>query len=179
MVTKVLNKKIEFEDKWNKIFSVDLQLPDGKIIKKGFLERDDGVVMVVLDEEKNIYLTKQWRPAYEKNILQIPAGGVELGATEERRVEQVHNELREELGIDARNIEKLFTTNLLANVKSRIHFYLATDLFESEKEPDEGEIIEVVKMPFLAAYKLFVEENKETIGYTALGIILAKKKLNL
>ena len=81
--------------------------------------------------------------------------------------------------IRRKKIEKLYTSLALANVKARFHFYLATDLYESRKEPDEGEIVEVVKMPFSQAYSMFVEEKKETVSYMPLGLFLAKIRLGL
>jgi ADP-ribose pyrophosphatase len=176
---EILDKKKKFEDDFNTIFTLNLRLPGGKVITRDYLDRPDGVAIVALDEYRNIYLTKQWRFAYNKIILQIPAGHVESDACEERLVEQVHNELREELGLDALHVEKLFQSILLANVKCKVHIYLATDLFPSRKEPDEDELIEVVKMPFDEAYKLFILDNHETTSYTPLSILLARRKLNL
>jgi len=60
---------------------------------------------------------------------------------------------------------------------------LAQDLYKSAKQPDEGEIIEVVKMPFTKACRDFFSGKIPTTSYTLVGLTLAlalaKDKLKL
>lgn len=178
MRPKILSKKIEYECGWLKIEGVKLRLPNGKIVKWENILTSDFVAIVALDNDKNIYLAKEWRSAWEKEVLQIPAGECK-GKTKREIFHQAQNELREEIGINAKKWKKLLTCPVDARRKARVHIFLAQDLFKSRKDTEEDEIIEVVKMPFQKAYKLFLEGKELTTSYTILGMALAKEKLNL
>ncbi len=132
-----------------------------------------------IDDKNNIYFSSEWRNAWKKKITIIPAGGVKLNATERENIKQARNELREEIGFDAKKIEKLVTILDGGKVKHKLHIYLATGLFKSPKKKDPEEVIEVVKMPFKKAYKMFLTGKEKTTGYTLLGMTLAKEKLKI
>ena len=85
-----------------------------------------------------------------------------------------NNELREEISMDSDNIEKLISVLLAARVKSKIDIYLARDLFPSKKDPDEDEILEIIKMPFDEAYEMFVSGREPTTSYTLVAFLMAK-----
>jgi len=178
MKPKILSKKIEYESDWLKLESVRLKLPTGKIVKQEKLTISDFVAIVPVDDYKNIYLVKEWRVAWGKEILQIPAGGCK-GRTEKEILNQARNELREEIGFDAKKWQKLLTAPLSARIRVRGHLYLARDLFRSKKKGPEEEIIQVVKIPFKKAYKLLLSGKVLTTSYTLLVMTLAKEKLNL
>jgi len=176
MKPKIVSKKVEYECSWLKIEKVKFKLPTGKIVKWERILSSDGVAIVAIDKQKNIYLTKEWRVAWEKEILELPAGQCE-GKTEKEILEQARKELREEVGLDAKKWEKLVTCYHEARRRMKVHIYLATNLFKSRKFREGAEIIEVVKMPLQKAYKLFLSGKEPTTTYTLLGIVLAKEKL--
>ena len=89
-------------------------------------------------------------------------------------MKQVHNELREETGMDAKKLTKLITYAPSARMNYKVHLFLAEDLFPSYKDPDEDELIEIVKMPFKKAYQMYVVENKLTTSSTIMALVLAK-----
>jgi ADP-ribose pyrophosphatase len=109
----------------------------------------------------------------------IPAGGVRKNAKEKENIKQARNELREEIGFDAKKFVKLATVLNSARMRNVVHIYLATGLFKSPKEADSDEIIEVVKTPFKKAYEMFLTGKEKTTGYTMLALILAKEKLKV
>jgi ADP-ribose pyrophosphatase len=94
-------------------------------------------------------------------------------------LKQARYELREEIGLDAKKWQKLITYLSGGRQKSKIHIFLAQDLYLSSKRPDDGEIIEVVKMPFAQAYRDFLSGKIPTVGYTLVGLALAKERLKL
>lgn len=178
MKPKILSRKITYRGAWLTVEKAKLKLPTGKITEWEMSMSSDFVAIVPIDDKMNIYLSKEWRLAWEDEVLQIPAGQCK-GKTEKAILKQARNELREEAGLDAKKWEKLLTCPFAARKRQRIHLFLARDLFKSRKEPDEDEVIEAVKMPFKKAYRLFLSGKKLTTSYTVLGMALAKEKLNL
>ncbi len=138
----------------------------------------DFVAIVPIDDKLNIYLSKEYRPAWETEIYQIPAGNIKKKGAKEF-LKQAHNELREEVGLGAKRTEKILTCPIGGRINQKVTIYLAQDLFPSSKDPDPYEVIEVVKMPFMKAYRLFLEEKIPTTSYSLLGMALVKEKLRL
>jgi len=178
MRPKILSRKIKYRGFWAEIEEAKIRLSDGKVVRWETIVAPDAVVIVPIDKEKNIYLVKEWRATWEKEILQVPAG-ICKGKTKKEILKQASNELREEVGLDAKKWKKLMTFLLAGRQKTKLHVFLATDLFKSEKKPDEGEIIKVIKMPFKRACDDFLSGKIETTSYTIIGIALAKERLKL
>lgn len=178
MRPKIISRKIKYKGLWAKIEQVKVKFPKGTVAEWENIIANDVVAVVAMDKNKNIYLTKEWRAAWEKEIIQIPAGICPY-KTEKGILEQGRNELREELGLGAKKWTKLITYFFSAREKVKLHILLAQDLYESKKDPDENEIIELVKMPFAKAYKDFFNGTIPTINYTLVGLALAKKRLKL
>jgi hypothetical protein len=178
MKLKIISERIAYKGLWAKIQVTKLALPGGKTANWEDVISGDAVAIVALDDKNNIYFSKEWRSCWKKEIVQIPAGMCK-GKTKKEILKQAKNELAEELGFGAKKWEKLNTFLLGGRQKSKIHVFLATDLYKSKKEPDEGEIISVVKMPFQKACDIFLGGKEETTSSTVVGIALAKDKLKL
>jgi len=175
MEPKILSKKTKYKG-FVDIISSKVKLPDGLIFNEEFIQvKNDSVIIVPLDNENNIYLLKEWRPAWQRRIITLPGGVLER----DRGIEQARNELREEVGYDAKKIEKLITVLVGPKIKRKAHIYLARNLFKSPKEKGEDEVIDVIKLPIKEAYKLFLSGKEQTDTYTMLGIILTMKKLRM
>ena len=173
---KMISEKIVYESDLTKVVLSEIELPDGKIVEWDWVDNSNVVAIVPIDEKGNIYLCKEWRPAWKTEVTQIPAGGCNA-QDEDGRIKQAHNELREEIGMDAKKLEKLITYYGGGRMNYVIHVYFATGLFPSKKDPDEGEIIEVIKMPFEKAFDKFIKMGEPTFGSTVIGLLMAKDKL--
>ena len=104
------------------------------------------VAIVALDAEDRVALVRQWRLPANAALLEIPAGGLDVGAdgTKEAPDVAARRELEEETGLRAGTWQKLaqfysapgFTDELM-------HLYLATDLEPASPDgrlgPDEDE----------------------------------------
>jgi ADP-ribose pyrophosphatase len=178
MKPKILSCKVKYKGIWAKIRQGDLILPDGKNVSREDVISNDAVAILPLDKDNNVYFSKEWRSAWEKEILEIPAG-ICNAKTRKKPLVQAKNELAEELGFGAKKWERMVTYLLGGRQKSKIHVFLARDLYEFRKKPDEGEIITVVRLPFKKACNIFLNGKKETTSYTVVGLALAKDKLKL
>ena len=162
-----------------KIFSgrvVDLsidkvELEDGKITTRELITHPGGVCVVPINENGEIYLVKQFRYPFSSVLLEIPAGKLEKG--EDVKVCGMR-ELNEEIGAEAEYFEYLgclYPT--VAYDTEIIHMYLAKGLSFGEQSLDEGEFIDVVKMPFEQAVEM-VMKNEIPDAKTQVAILKAK-----
>jgi len=108
MAYKIISRKTKHKGFWADIEELETKLPSGKTCKWENVVSDDVVAIVAIDKENNIYLSKEWRPAWQKEIVQIPAGMCKY-KTEKGIKKQARYELREEIGLDARSWEKMIT----------------------------------------------------------------------
>jgi 8-oxo-dGTP pyrophosphatase MutT (NUDIX family) len=175
MRVKILSKKRVLKRKWIEVFDVKVRGPDGSTAIWQVPEMKDAVAIVPIEGD-DVYLVKEWRAAWEKDVLQIPAGGCPYN-TESGRIKQVRNELREELGLVPKKIVKLGSMMAAARIKGRHHIYLVTDFSKVERKPNTHEYVRTIKMPFKKALDVFISGKEESPAYTLVGMLLAKEKL--
>lgn len=127
----------------------------------------DGVAIVALlrcgEDETSVVVVRQFRPPLNRVCLELPAGLVD---EDETVSEAAMRELREEtgyVGVDARTSPVLGCDPGMSNANMQL---VVVDVYEEQRgaaQPDDGEHIEVVRMPTrtLAAdlRRLVEEEN--------------------
>jgi ADP-ribose pyrophosphatase len=164
LAEETLSSRKIFEGRALKLRVDSVRLPGGKETTREIVEHDDCVAIVALDEADNILLVRQFRKPVEKDLLEIPAGGIDPGEGPE---DAVRREMREETGFLPQKVEKLggfysspgFCTEYL-------HLYLATDLVESPLKAEDSEGITLVHVPL-----------KEVRGLIASGAIVDAKSI--
>ena len=122
-----------------------IELPNGKQTTREIVEHDDCIVVVAVDADGDVLLERQYRTAVEKELLEIPAGGIELGEDPETAARR---ELREEIGYLPQKLVRLggfYSTP--GYCTEYLYLYLATDLSYSPLEAEDTESIELVRVP--------------------------------
>ncbi|MEG1895233.1 MAG: NUDIX hydrolase, partial [Oscillospiraceae bacterium] len=108
-----------------------------------------------LDEEGNIYLVRQFRSPFEREVLEIPAGKLEQG---EDPFKAAKRELKEETGFDGADftpLGEMWPTVGYSNEK--IYMYLARGLVKGKTSFDEDEFISLYKVPLATAYQMCLD----------------------
>jgi len=142
---QIINRNTIYQGRIFDISQDLVTLPDGKQHLYDTIVHPGGAAILPVDGEGNVYLVKQYRPAAEQFLLEIPAGRIEPG--EDPR-EGVIRELREEVGLYAETVEKITSVYSTAGLCSEVlHLYYAEGLTSGEQDLDEDEYIEIVKMP--------------------------------
>jgi ADP-ribose pyrophosphatase len=95
MSEETLSSKVGFKGDILNIRIDEIRLPDGSTSTREIVEHSDAVVVVPIDRSGNILLVKQYRRAAGKDLLELPAGGIEPG---ENPLDTVKRELQEEIG---------------------------------------------------------------------------------
>src|SRR3989338_9415703 len=132
MKPKIISEKVIYKSHLSEVILSKIKLPNGKIVEWDYFGNVDVVAVLQIDKNRNVYFVSEWRPAWRKDFVQIPAGHCPL-KTKKGIEDQVHNELREETGMDAKKITKLISYAPSARMNYKLHLFLAQDLFESFK----------------------------------------------
>jgi ADP-ribose pyrophosphatase len=116
----------------------------GKKTTRDVVEHSDCVAVVVLDEQDNVILVRQFRHAADRFLLEIPAGGIDSG---EEPIDSVRRELQEEIGYFPRKIDKLGGFYSIPGYGTEyLHCFLATDLVPNRLMAEDTDDIELVRI---------------------------------
>jgi ADP-ribose pyrophosphatase len=145
LAEETLSSRLVFEGRALKLRVDKVKLPSGRQTTREIVEHENCVAIVALDDADNILLVRQFRKPVEKELLEIPAGGIDPGESPE---DAVRREMREETGFLPRKVVKLggfysspgFCTEYL-------HLYLATDLVSKPLQAEDSESISLIRVP--------------------------------
>ncbi len=148
---KEMNKNVVYSGKILTLRVDDVITPDGKEAKREYVEHRGGAGVLAVDEDGFVYLVRQYRYAYREELLEIPAGKLEEG---EPAVLTAVRELEEETGLygEVKEFGLLYPTPGYTN--EPLYIFLATNLKKKERHLDEGEFLDVIKIPFSKAYSM-------------------------
>ena len=142
---KTLSSQLIYEGRAVKLRVDTVQMPGGRETTREIVEHGDCVAIIAIDTDDNVLLVNQFRKSVEKELLEIPAGGIEPS---EDPVDCVCRELREETGYLPGKVERLggfYSTP--GYCTEYLHLYLATDLTTSPLQAEDTENIRLVRVP--------------------------------
>jgi ADP-ribose pyrophosphatase len=147
---------------------------DGKLIdlvvetwgdnEREIVEHPGSVAILAVDRQERIILVRQLREPARRQLLELPAGGLEPG---EEPLACARRELREETGLhggDWHEAAAFWTSPGFCN--EHMHLFVATGVEEGDAEADDDEQIEIVRRPAdeLAARLGEIEDAKTLAG---------------
>lgn len=148
---------------------------DGRQTIREIVEHSACIAVIAIDDDDNVLFVRQYRKPIEKELLEIPAGGVDPGETPE---EAVIRELQEECGYRPGKVERLagfysspgFCTEYL-------HLYLATELSPSRLFAEDTASIKLERVPVADIEGMLaqevLEDGKSIVG---LRILLDRRR---
>ena len=141
---KFISKELVYKGSFIEVEKRKYSLCDGKEAYRDIVVHPEACAVVAVDKENNIYLVKQYRAAFDRVLLEIPAGKMDPGETPE---ECVKRELEEETGLKAEKFTILSSIAVSPGFCTEvIHIYLAEGLHDGNASPDEDEHLLVSKM---------------------------------
>lgn len=142
---KSVSSDIIFDGRIVKLRVDKVLMPGGRVTTREIVGHPGGVGVVAVTDKDEIILVRQYRKPIEKAIYEIPAGKLDAG---EHHRNCGIRELEEETGYRAGSFEYLgFIYPSPGFTDEVTHVYLATDLHDGECHPDEGEFLEIEKIP--------------------------------
>jgi len=148
---------------------------DKTYVREVVHHRGSAVILPAFDDG-TIALVRQYRHPTVKYMLELPAGGLD---NRERPEEAAARELEEELGLVAGKLEKLCEFFVSPGFcAEKMWLYLATDLTETARRPEDDEVIEVVRLPIKRALQMITDGEIED-AKTIIGLMLAAPRIGL
>jgi ADP-ribose pyrophosphatase len=142
---KTLSSQLIYDGRALKLRVDSVLTANGRETEREIVEHSDCVAIVALDGNNKVLLVNQFRKAVEKELLEIPAGGIEPG---EDPVATVRRELQEETGYLPRKVERLGGFYSAPGYCTEyLYLYLATDLIPSQLRAEDTENIRLVRVP--------------------------------
>ena len=149
-MSKLEEKFIERNEIYNgrilKVVSDKVRLPNGNESMREMCIHVGAVAVLPLLSDGTVLMEHQYRYPHGRVFLEIPAG--KLDSSDEPPLLAAKRELREETGAVAERytfLGELDTSPALINEK--ISLYLAEDISFAERDLDEDEFIDVVRIP--------------------------------
>ena len=126
---------------------------------------NDSVIALILDEEDNFIMIKQFRQSLEEDTLEIPAGSIENG---EEPIQAIRREIAEEVNyqcnlIPLGNYYRLMMNR--TNIKEYLFFGMQPKLIKNSKK-EEG--IKVLKIPRKKLFEYAVTGEFQQIAALAI-----------
>jgi len=118
---------------------------DGRETTREIIEHAPVIAVLAIDDNDNLLLVKQYRTPAEKELLEIPAGGIEPG---EEPVDAAIREMQEETGFKPGKLVRLggfYSTPGFSN--EYLHVFLATELAPGRLYAEDTDEIELVRIP--------------------------------
>ncbi|MGI2336629.1 MAG: NUDIX hydrolase [Dehalogenimonas sp.] len=138
-----VKKNVVFTGKIITVREDSVTLPNGNEKLWEVVEYPQAVAIIAVDEKDNYLLVRQYRHAIETGLIEIPAGGVDLGETPE---EAVRRELQEETGYYPNSVERLTQFYAAPGYSTEmLHLFLATDLKPSRLVAEDTDEITLLR----------------------------------
>jgi ADP-ribose pyrophosphatase len=116
----------------------------GRETTREIVEHSDCIAVIAVDAEEKVLLVRQFRKAVERELLEIPAGGIDPGESPE---DAVSREMREETGYLPRRVERLGGFYSAPGYSTEyLYLYLATDLVPSRLFAEDTEGISLLRV---------------------------------
>jgi ADP-ribose pyrophosphatase len=128
------------------------------------VEHPGAVAIVAVDADDRVVLVRQLREPARKELLELPAGTVD---EDEEPLATAQRELAEETGLrggEWRHVSSFWTTPGFC--RELMHMFVAEGVEEGERQPEDDESIELVRVPVaeIAARLGEIEDAKTLAG---------------
>ncbi len=159
MAEETLSSEVVFEGRILKLRVDTVRTADGRKSTREVVEHAACIAVIAVDTNDNVLLVRQYRQALGKELLEIPAGGIDKG---EDPKAAVIREMQEETGFRPQRVERLggfYTTPGFCN--EYLYLYLAADLVPGRLHAEDTPGIEVVRVPLSQVPDLIASDEIE------------------
>ena len=142
---ETLSTRLIYDGRALKLRVDTVRMANDRETTREIVEHGDCVAIIAIDADDNVLLVNQFRKPVEKELLEIPAGGIEPG---ENPAATVSRELQEEAGYIPGKVQSLggfYSTP--GYCTEYLYLYMATDLTPSQLYAEDTESITLVRVP--------------------------------
>jgi ADP-ribose pyrophosphatase len=154
---RVISSRAVFQGPVFRVFSEQVEEPDGVRVRRDVVRHHGSVVILALDEDgqgrhPRVLLERQYRHAAGARLWELPAGSLEPG---ENKLAAAKRELAEETGYTAARWQKaLFFYVSPGFLDESMMVYLARGLRKGQAQPEEDERIATRFFPLSQAVRM-------------------------
>ena len=149
-----------------------VRLPDGATAEREYIDHPGAVMIIPVLDTGELVMERQYRYPLRRDILELPAGKIDAG---EPSLQCAKRELLDETGYSASSWRYVATIHLAVGYSNeRIEMFLARGLTHQGATPDDGEHLEVFRLPLATALE-WVREGRITDSKTVAGLFWAER----
>jgi ADP-ribose pyrophosphatase len=170
---KIISSQKVFE---GRVFNVTVDtVSEGELTyQREVVHHHGSAVILPVFDDGTVALVRQYRHPAVRYLLEAPAGTL---AERERPEDGAARELHEELGLTAGRLEKLSEFFVSPGFcEEKMWVFLATDLTEGQQQPEEDEVLEVVRLPIAEALEM-ISTNEIQDAKTIIALMLAAPRV--
>ncbi len=165
-----LSTETVFEGKIVTVRVDAVSLPNGVKVVREVVEHRPAVAIVPFDDNREVILVSQFRYPVGEQLLEVPAGIIEVSETPEQCADR---ELQEEIGYRAREMRSLGSFWTAPGFSDELMYaFIATGLEPSKLESDEDEDITVVRVP-VSRIREMIEAGEIRDSKTIAALLMA------
>jgi ADP-ribose pyrophosphatase len=166
LAEETLSSKRIFEGRALNLRVDTVRTIDGRRSTREVVEHAPCIAVIAIDGSGNVLLVRQYRQAPGKDLLEIPAGGIDAG---EDPPTAVVREMQEETGYRPQKVTRLCGFYSSPGFCDEyLHLFLAEDLTPGRRHAEDTPGIEVVPVPLAEVPALLasgkVEDSKSIAG---------------
>ena len=121
-----------------------VKLPNNRTIRITYINHPGAVIIAPFLDKDTVVMMRQFRPALNKYIYELPAGTLEA---HESVVPCARRELLEETGLLTKKMTKLGSIYPVPGYSTEvIHIFKAEQLTLTQAQPEDYEVIEIIPM---------------------------------
>lgn len=176
LTEKTLSRRDIYDGRIVHLHVDEVSLPNGSRSAREIVDHCPCVAVVALDQEDRVLAVTQYRYAFGRKLLEIPAGKLE---PDEAPAAGALRELREETGaVPGQLLPMGVFLGSPGCLGEELHLFLARDLQMAAAQPDEDEFLELERIPFdEMVHRILCGEI--TDGKTIAAVLKAKLLLGL
>ncbi len=153
------------------------RLADGRVTNREVIEHPGGVAVFALDEENRVIMVRQFRYPMGEVVLELPAGKLEKG--EDPRDSGLR-ELEEETGLQPGTFLSMGCSYSSPGILGeKIHLFFAKDLVQGPSHPDDGEFLQIVRIPYPELLDMArrgeIKDSKTLVGILKASFLLEEQ----
>ena len=170
---KILNSQEIFD---GRVFKVTVDtIKEGELTyQREVVHHPGSAVILPVHDDGTVVLVRQYRHPAVRYLLEAPAGTLHDG---ERPEAGAARELEEELGLVAARMEKLSEFFVSPGfLEEKMWVYLATELSEGKQNPDEDEVLDIVRLPIGDALEM-ISSGEIQDAKTIISLMLAAPRV--
>jgi ADP-ribose pyrophosphatase len=172
---KMISSQLIYDGVFLKVHQDDVVLPNGKKTKREFIKHPGAALVVPVFDDFETMIVEQYRHPLKTVFIEFPAGKMDPGETP---LTTAKRELLEETGLISKNWELMTSIHPVIGYSDEvIHLYLARQVQQSERIPQEGEDLILKKVSFQWLMQK-LRKNELTDVKTQIALFWAEKLIS-